>query len=602
VLVMAVAAAASVTSLRNGFVYDDGPAVAQDTRIRSLAHPDRLLRLPYWNDQVRDRIYRPATTLSFATDWVAGGGRAWVFHLTNILLHVAVCFLVYLLACGVLGAGPGALAGALWFAVHPVHVEVVANVVGRSELLAALGYLAAVLAYAAEGRAAALAPAGWRRAALAAAALAGAALAYAGKEHALTLPALLVLADLWVAKRDGARAAETFRRHAITWAGTVALALGYLAARHAVLGTTFGGGSVGAGLDDLTVAGRALVMTPAMLVWFRLLAVPVALSADYSPAHFVPSTSFGLTHALGAALVLGVGFTAWRWRGRVPALAAGALWFALTAAIAANVVFPTGVMLAERVLYLPSAGAALVAGALAAGLPARARWPLVTVVVVLLAARSMARIPAWRDEQTFYAALVHDAPESYRSHWATGARAFEAHRAREGEAEYLVAVRTWPGDAALLQELGERYLAAGAWRPADRFLTLAFREDSLRADAAVQAVLARLRLGLPDSAAALGLRALRTHPRAPTLLLATGDAFFALGRPMRALTLRRRMVFAFPRTWQFQFAAAEGAARAGRCEEARLRAGRARALAPSEDAPRALSARLGDGPTCAAGW
>ena len=598
-LVLAVALAASVTSLRNGFVYDDMAAVAQDARIHSLRHPSGLLAMSYWKDDVRDRIYRPITTASFALDWAAGGGSPLAFHVTNVALHLVVCMLVFALARRVLGDGAAALVAALWFAVHPIHVEVVANVVGRSELLAAAGYLGAVLAYAAEGEAALSRPAGPRRALLSVLVLACATIAYGGKEHALTLPAALLLADAWAGRHDGLIGVRrALARHAITWAGALAVAIGYLGARHAVLGTTFGGGSVGAGLENLGVAGRAVVMAPAMLVWARLLVAPLYLSADYLPDHFVPQATLTLAHAAGVALVAAVLFAAWTLRRRAPALTFGVAWLLVTGAIAANVVFPTGVLLAERVLYLPSVGVALALGALWRELRGRAVWPVTAVVLALLAARSLARVPVWRDVERFYAALVHDAPDSYRSHWASGARAFERGHPREGEIEMLNAIRIYPGDGALLQELGEHYATARLWAPADRFLTVAWRVDSLRADAAIQAVLARIRLGRPDSALALGLEALRRFPSAPALLLATSDAYLALDRPVLALTYRRRIAYVSPRTWQYQYVAAEGAARAGRCDEARLRAARAEALAPGESAPRAFLDRIGTGRTC----
>jgi tetratricopeptide (TPR) repeat protein len=598
-VLLAVALAASVTSLRNGFVYDDVPAVQQDARIHSLRHPSGLLAMSYWTDDVRDRIYRPITTASFAVDWAAGGGSPLAFHVTNVALHLVVCVLVFALARRVLGDGAAALVAALWFAVHPIHVEVFANVVGRSELLAAAGYLGAVLAYAAEGEAAAIRPAGPRRALLSLLVLGCAAIAYGGKEHALTLPAVLILTDAWAGRHEGLVGMRRMvARHAITWAGALAVALGYLAARHAVLGTTFGGGSVGAGLEDLGTSGRAVVMAPAVLVWARLLTVPLRLSADYSPDHFVPQATLTLAHAAGVALVVGVLLAAWALRRRMPALTFGIVWLFVTAAIAANVIFPTGVLLAERALYLPSVGVALALGALWRELRGRAVWPLTTMVLTMLAARTLTRVPVWRDAERFYAALVHDAPNSYRSHWATGARAFERNRPRDGEIEILNAIRIYPGDGALLQELGEHYASAQLWGPADRFLTVAWRVDSLRVDAAIQAVLARTKLGRPDSALALGMEALRRFPGAPALLLAISDAYLDLGRPVAALTYRRRIAYASPQVWQYQYVAADGAARAGRCDEARLRAARAAALAPGESAPRALLDRIGTGRTC----
>jgi hypothetical protein len=596
-LVAAVAALASVTSLRNGFVYDDVPAVAEDTRIRVLA-PDLFTR-SYWNDNVRDRIYRPLTTASFAVDWATGHGSPFPFHLTNLLLHAAACLLVFALARRILGPAPGALVAALWFAVHPVHVEAVANVVGRAELLAALGYLTAVLAYLAEGDETLRAPGGLRRAVLALTVLAGAMIGFGGKEHALTLPAALLLADGWSAQQRAERFVVAFRRHAIVWCGVVALAAGYLAARSAVVGTLLAGGNLAAGLDGLNAAGRAMVMAPGVLVWTRLLFWPVRLSADYGPDAFAARSSFTLAHAVAAATLVGTALFAWGLRRRAPGVLFGFVCFIITASVATNIVVPTGVMLAERVLYLPSVGVAIAVGALWPKLRGRAVWPLTVAAVALLAARTMTRNPVWQDGEHFYAALIHDAPDSYRSHWATGARAFEQHRPAEGERELLRAIQIYPADGTVSQELGEHYLSAGLWGPADRFLTISWRVDSLRADAAIQAVLARLRLGRPDSALALGQEALRHFPAAPTLLMATGDAWSALGQPVRALTLRRQMVFAFPRNWQYQHLVAEGAARAGRCDEARLRADRAVALAPdTAQAPRRLRALIAAGPTC----
>ncbi len=603
-LVAAVALAAALPSLRNGFVYDDVAAVQSDGRIHSLGHPAALLLEPYWGKDVRDRIYRPLTTVSFALDWAAGDGSALPFHLTNLLLHVGVCALVYALSRRVLGGGPGAMIAGLWFAVHPVHVEVFAGIVGRSELLAALGYLTAVLAYSAESRAARDESGGARRGGFVALALTGAAVAYGGKEHALTLPATLLLADAWAAHVAGERFGAVFRRHALTWAAVTVMAVGFLALRAAVVGTATGGGSVGAGLEHLGIAGRAMVMAPAMLVWARLLVLPVRLSADYSPNAFVPSTSLTLAHIAAVLLLVGAIATAWALRRRAPGIAAGLAWFIVTASVAMNVLVPTGVLLAERVLYLPSVGAALVAGAAWERLYVRAwprgqrlAWMLTAIALSLLAARTLTRIPVWHDGERFYAALLHDAPASYRSAWARGAHAFEANQPREGERFYREAMRIYPRDPALPQELGERYFAAGLYGPADFYLSYAWRLDPNRADAAVEAVAARLRLGRYDSAAALGDAALSRSPEATTLLVETAEAWDRLGKPLRALGYRRRIAFLHPEHWQSVYLAADGARRAGRCDEARARLARALALAPAATAAplRQMQAQLDAG-------
>jgi len=73
-----------------------------------------------------------------ATDGWLGGGRAWVFHFANILLHACVCGLVVLLLGRILRDRPSAVFGGLLFAAHPVHVEAVAFVSGRTDLWAAV--------------------------------------------------------------------------------------------------------------------------------------------------------------------------------------------------------------------------------------------------------------------------------------------------------------------------------------------------------------------------------------------------------------------------------------------------------------------------------
>jgi uncharacterized protein (TIGR03382 family) len=596
VVVLAVALAASVTSLRNGFVFDDVQVIVENPALHSLDSLPHALTSSYW-PAVRDRLYRPVTSASFVVDWAVGRGSPLPFHLTNVVLNLLVVALV--LAFGGIVLGHGAVVAALWFAAHPVHVEVFANAVGRSELLAALGYLGATLAYVAEGRAARQAPGGARRALWAVLVLVAAALAFGAKEHALSLSAALLLADGWTASRDGEGVGTVFRRHAILWLGVVVLAAGYLAVRTQVLGTTFGGGAVGAGLFGLTPPQRAVVMLPVVLVWARLLAVPLHLSADYSPAVLPTGTAFSAAHAAGILLVFVVLVAAWLLRRRSPGLGFGVAWFALTVAVGANIVFPSGVLFGERLLYLPSVGAALAVGALWEMLPAhRAVWPLTTAALVALGARTLERVPVWRTPEGFFAARAADAPDSYRTHWQRGGEAFARGDARTGERELLAAVRIWPYDGELLEEIGGRYFAAGVYGPADRFSTAAYALDSTRSTAATRAILARLRAGHPDSSIALAREALRRSPADAEVALAAIAVYGARSEPRQALALARSLTYRYPRQYAYQHVAADAAERAGLCGEARERFERALAGATQDQARAEIRRRLGAVNSC----
>jgi len=599
-LVCAVALAASVPSLRNGFVYDDVPVAQEDPRIRSF-EPGRLLTIPYWGDAFHDRIYRPFTTLSLAADWHLGRGAAWPFHFTNVLLHLVTTALVLILARRVVGPA-GATVAALWFAVHPVHVEAFAGIVGRAELLAAAAYLGAVLAFdaALESRRSGSSP--MRHTGLVLATLGCAVLAYGAKEHALTLPAALVLTAWWRARQRAEPAGAALKQAGVLVGGALALAVGYLAARAAVLGTMFGGGAVAAGLEGLGAAGRALVMLPALLVWLRLLVWPVHLAADYSPNAFEPHLAAGGAHLAALLLLALLVGAAWAARRRMPGLTFGLAWCAITGAIAANVAFPTGVLVAERVLYLPSVGAALAVGALWERLPAnRWAWPAATLVLVALAARTLERVGVWRENGRFFTTLERDAPASYRARWMAGTWAFRQGEHRMGERLLLGAMRIYPADPVLVGELGAWYLQAGRFDAADRFLSAALRADSMMADVASRALLARLRAGRPDSAAALARAVHARFPDHPAVLLAAFTAFVEAGHPREALAVARRLTFLEPDRWQHHQLRADAALRVGRCDEARAALDRAVALAPpSEGGPRDVAARLEAAPACRA--
>lgn len=592
VLVLAVALAASVTALRGGFVYDDAPVVQDDVRLRSLRDVPALVGSAYWPGDIPDRAYRPFTTVSFAVDWAVGRGSPVVFHAVNVALHLAVTALVLLLAGAALGRG--AAVAALWFAVAPVHVEAFAPVVGRSEVLAALGYLAAVLAYAAESRAAAAAaPRESRRALLSLVVLAGAATAFGAKEHALTLPVMLLLADAWTARSSGRPVGTVVRSHALLWCGVVALAAGYLAARGAVLGGAFSAGVEASGFAGTSWSDRLTIMLPGFLAWGRLLAFPLRLSADYAPDQFVPSTAFDAAHAAGALLVSALAVAAWRLRRPVPGFTAGIVWLVVAGSVAANVVFPTGVVLAERLLYLPSVGAALAVGALWERLPRhRAVWPATALVLALLAARSIARIPVWRTPERFLAARVVDAPRSYRTHWNLGARAFDRGDNVTGERELLAAARIWPEDASLLEVIGFHYLSAGALAQADRFSTAAYTIDTLNSGAASQAILARFRAGAVDSAASLARLALRRDPGDEVLVYAAGPVFDRRGEPQRALAAARRCALLHPESSGLQLIAADAALRLGLCAEARSRLAKAYGMVRTDSTRAEVRRRL----------
>ena len=113
-----------------------------------------LLRNDFWGTPLSHsgshKSYRPVTVLSFRLNYLAGGLRPWGYHLVNVLLHCLACGLFGQLAGRLLGpADPAAWLAALLFAVHPVHTEAVAGVVGRADVGAAVFFLLSFFSYSA---------------------------------------------------------------------------------------------------------------------------------------------------------------------------------------------------------------------------------------------------------------------------------------------------------------------------------------------------------------------------------------------------------------------------------------------------------------------
>ncbi|HZE88522.1 MAG TPA: hypothetical protein VE404_03190, partial [Verrucomicrobiae bacterium] len=261
-------------TLRNGFVFDDIDVVQKNPLAHAPPRVGAILTSHYWAGvQATGNLYRPLTILSFALNDAVTGGAAAGYHAVNAILHGAVSALVVLLAAALGWSPAGALTAGLLFAAHAVHVEAVAPVVGRSELLGALFALAAWLCHRAAVRGATA------RARIARGAFAAAffGLALLSKENAAVLPALVVAADLALDRSAVARRRSL--RSAAAMAGILAL---FLAARAAVvpgvppddpLGRVFGG------VDLVTRVRTAMGV---MGRYLGLLVFPRHLSADYS--------------------------------------------------------------------------------------------------------------------------------------------------------------------------------------------------------------------------------------------------------------------------------------------------------------------------------
>ena len=419
-VLLAVTFLAYGNSLGNGFVHDDKPVVAENRLVRDPGSMGRIISSGYWTTREASvpELYRPLVVASFALNHRIGGPAPFGFHLVNLLLHAWVAWLVFRLGGDLSGSPAAAWAASLLFAIHPVHTEAVAPVVGRSELLSTGFALWAVLLH---RRARVV---GTRRFPLLLAAGACYFAATLSKENALVLPALLVLVDLAFPAQE---APAGKRRPA--WGGYpvyLAVALLYLAIRASVLGAVVR--SDIRPLDNpLAAAGTVTARLTALITsgkYIGLLLYPVRLSADYSRDQIPLASGWTDPRLLVsvAALAAAAGFTAWGWR-RWRMASASVLFGAIALLPVSNLFFLIGTIFGERLLYFPSVGFCLLGGTLFAALLAKRRTgALVLAGALLLAgsARTVARNRIWRDDGAFARATARDAPRSAKAQFNLG--------------------------------------------------------------------------------------------------------------------------------------------------------------------------------------
>lgn len=459
----AVAVLLSANSLLNEFAFDDLPIITENTGLQDLSTLPEALVSPYWPNEYGQSLglWRPVTTALFGIQWAIWGESPTMFHALNVLLHGVVTALVVLILAELAPLGLALVAGLL-FAVHPVHVEAVANVVGLAEVLSSALYLGACLIFLKSGNRITFLP--------------GAAitllfvLAFLTKESAVTLPGVLFLLD---GARDnvGIKEAPSYaRRRWAIYTSLAAAAAIVLVARGAVLGTM---------ASSMAPLGADLLREDVPRIWtvasiwpqyFRLLFFPLDLSADYAPA--VVRLVFGPTRSvfLGGFLLLGSLGLALRFWGketlgadRHPSrlFSFGVVWLAITLSPVSNVLFLTGVLLAERTFYLPSVGFVVLVAWMGAALhkekPRAAKGALV-LALLLMSARTFTRNATWRDNFTVFNTLLVEHPESGRAQWLIGDTRHMSGEREAGNAAYRVTISLLHGDYSLLVEVGRRLL------------------------------------------------------------------------------------------------------------------------------------------------
>jgi Flp pilus assembly protein TadD len=391
--------------------WDDDINFLSNESYRGLGWPQ--VRWAFTN--VRMGHYIPLTWLTLSGNYVAGGLNPWGYHLLSLLIHAASAILFYLIARRLLAAArdggrqaarrdtlltAGAATAALLFALHPLRVESVAWITERRDVLSGLFFLAAILAYLRGVEAGDRIESRWRTYSLS--------LFAAGllsKASVMTLPAVLVLLDVYPLRRGAFTWRRLIAEKAAYWALALAGAVVALVAlRLSGLRIT---PYVAYGPEArLAMVAYSFWFYPSTWVW------PVGLSPMYElPARVDPASPRFLLPIIGLVTVTTLlVLLRKRWPGGLAAWVYSAVML-----LPISGVVHAGFQLAhDRYSYLSGLGFALVAGGAIAWIlratadrrvtrpVAGAALGVAAVGVAVLGIGSWQQSHVWRDSETLW--------------------------------------------------------------------------------------------------------------------------------------------------------------------------------------------------------
>ena len=399
---------------------------------------------PYWH---------PLTWMSHMLDVTWFGVRAGGHHVTNVALHIANTLALFALLFRTTGAvGRSACVAAL-FAAHPLHVESVAWVAERKDLLSTFFFLLTLLAYVEYAR---------RTSSARYAFVVGFfALGLMSKPMLVTLPFVLLLLDEWPLAAE--RVARPLRARLAAIAPLLLLAGGVAVATFLVQQQVGAVSAVPLGLR-IANAMHSYVAYLGLTLW------PARLSAFYPYPQSIGVGIWGPS----LFIVLALSAIAWRWRSRAPYVLVGWLWYLITLVPVIGLVQAGDQALADRFTYVPLIGIFLIAvwgiaDALASVRAVRFAGPaLACAAVAVSAVTARAQVETWRNSETLWNHALAVTVNNDRAYNGLGAFLNNQHRESEAIPHFENALRINPNLADAHYNLGIALTATG--RPDDAFV------------------------------------------------------------------------------------------------------------------------------------
>lgn len=457
-------------ALQAGFVWDDA-ILARAEPLHSLSGLWQIWFEPGSLQKVEGH-YWPALYTTFWLEYQLWGLAPLGYHIVNLMLHLLATLLLWRLLLRL--AVPGAWMVAMIFAVHPLHVESVAWVIGRKDVLAAVFSMASALAYlrfVADKR---FRDYGWTLGFLV--------LGMLSKSVTVALPLTFLI---WHWCQQG-RVTQGDLMKVLP----LLLVVGSMA---------FADWSYYKGLEvlffDYSLVERALIAAQALWFYLGKLLWPIDLAVIYPIWDINVADPLGWVYLLAAVLVA---VLLWHFRhriGRYPL--AGALFFVITLSPVLGFIdygFMQFSLVADRYQYLAGVGVmATLVGAATHWLGKlsdnlldnqsntwRRRAPILMVIpLIILATLTWQQASIYRNLGTFYEHIIALNPQARHAHYNLGNYLKDEGRTEEALAAYRIALEKDPDFANVLVNIGVIFYNQNQHEQAEKYYRLALEKDPL---------------------------------------------------------------------------------------------------------------------------
>lgn len=449
-----------LNALKNGFVYDDVSTIVNNPLIKNPNKVIYLFKDSYFalSGEVS---YRPVVTATYFLDYIMFGLNSYGFHLTNIILHTINGMVLYRLLRYLtpsVGKQPSMdifsnkpLLIGLLFLAHPVLTEAVNAISYREDLLSFLFYVAALNLYIKARSKQISSP--QRVFIIYSASYLLCFFALLSKEMAITFPLIVCCYEFIYHKKD-------FRSF-IYISGYIIVTLMY-----SFLRFYYFYNPEERAISHWPLIERLLTLPCLILNYVKIIVFPILLSVDYN---IKPITSIiSLTFILSTILVLFLLVCAYLIRKRYAGISFGFLFFLVTLAPVYNVI-PISNPFAERYLYLPIIGFAVMAGSVPMfNFQMTQRLNYLKMIYLFLffllfifVYITIQRNSVWKNEETLWSDTLLKMPGSAKAHYSMGAIYATKDMVDASIKEYEESIRLLPTNPDSLSALGLAYYKKG---------------------------------------------------------------------------------------------------------------------------------------------